>query len=123
MVLANSVSSPDSSNGRKKSCWALEKRCSSSQHEHFHAGQRAPQMLEPRLRRADAEIALAAGARQQQGQSRLSAAGRAEKKQAGQARGLHERTDLGRKMRLSEEKIQPLRTQSLRQGAGLPAAI
>ena len=46
------------------------------QHQHLHAGQRAPQMLQARFRRADAQVAPAAGPCQQKGQCVRAAAGR-----------------------------------------------
>ena len=84
--------------------------------EDVHAGELPPELLEARFRGAEAQDVAAAGARQQEGQRGLAAAGRAEQEQAREARALHERGQALGEVALSDEKSQFGRAQAFGQG-------
>ena len=89
--------------GQKEILLRFGKTVQFVQHQNFHPGQSAAQMLQTRLGRAEPQIFSARGFSQQQGQGGFAAAGRAEKKQAGQALGLHQGTQPIRQMALTQE--------------------
>ena len=114
VVVAIMVRSPDSSNGRKKSCCAFEKRCSSSSTRISTPVSWRRSCCNPASGALRRRTGCAARA-EQEGQRGFAAARRAEQEQAWKARAFQERGQALGEVALSDEESQFGGAQAFRQ--------